>query len=243
MHFVYAPSKHLIVRKVEGSPSEASESLVAAIPLPQAVSVWASFLESGRFLEVKALPSPVQDRPLVRVRTSAEVLPGDISLMLAASPDLGQKQAREPVDPKVFPVANGNEDPDLVERVASLSRQEGQWTVEIWNLNAALPIVRDQMEALKREGYTPTHLSLRLFVGPLNVTTGVGVGSPHAGDFWLSVGRKHGTVDLFATLLDADDSSRPWGLRVDTSAELVAVAMAFEKIGNSAALNLVVALR
>jgi hypothetical protein len=103
-------------------------------------------------------------------------------------------------------------------------------------------MVRDQMEALKREGYTPTHLGLRLFVGPLNVTTGVGVESPHAGNFWLSVGRKHGTVDLFATLLDMDDSSRPWELRVDTSAPLVAVAMAFEKIGNSAALNLVAAL-
>jgi hypothetical protein len=242
MHFVYVSDKHLIVREVEGSPSEASESLVAAIPLPQAVSVWASFLESGRFLEVKALPSPVQDRPLVRVRTSAEVLPGDISLLLSASPDLGQKQAREPADPKVFPVANGNKGPDLVRRVASLSQQEGLWTVEIWDLNAALPLVRDQVEALKREGYIPTHLGLRLFAGPLNVTTGVGVEPPHAGEFWLSVGRKHGTVDLFARLLDADDSSRPWELRVDTSAPLVAVAMTFEKIGNSSALNLVVAL-
>jgi hypothetical protein len=242
MHFVYAPSKHLIVREAEGSPGEASEGVVAAIPLPQAVAVWASFLESGRFLEIKALPFPVQDRPVVRVRTSAEVLPSDISLMLATSPDLGQGRTREPAGPKVFPVANGGEDPHLIRRVASLSQEEGQWTVEIWDLTAVLPMVRDQMEALKREGYTPTHLGLRLFVGPLNVTTGVGVESPHAGDFWLSVGRKHGTVDLFATLLDMDDSSRPWGLRVDTSAPLVAVAMAFEKIGNSAALNLVAAL-
>jgi hypothetical protein len=242
MHLVYVPSKHLIVREAEGSPSGASERLVAAIPLPQAVAVWGSFVGSGRFMEVKALPSPVQDKPVVRVRTSAEVLPGDISLLLSASPDPGQKQAREPAGTKVFPVANGNEDPDLVQQVASLSQQEGQWTVEIWDLTAVLPTVRDRMEALKREGYIPTHLGLRLFAGPLNVTTGIGVEPPYAGDFWLSVGRKHGTADLFATLADADDSSRPWGLRVDTSAPLVAVAMAFEEIGNSAALKLVIAL-
>jgi hypothetical protein len=240
MHFVYVPSKHLIVREAEGSPSEASERVVAAIPLPQAVAVWASFLKSGRFLEIKALPSPVQDRPVVRVRTSAEVLPRDISLLLSTS--LGQEQAREPAGHKVFPIANGHEDLDLIQQVASLSRDEGQWTIEIWDLNAAISVVKDRMEALKREGYIPTHLGLRLFAGPLNVTTGVGVEPPHAGDFWLSVGRKHGTVDLFATLLDMDDSSRAWGLRVDTSAPLVAVAMAFEKLDNSAALNLVAAL-
>ncbi|MFZ8845388.1 hypothetical protein [Thermoflexus sp.] len=240
MHLVYAPSKHLIVREVEGSPGEASERVIAAIPLPQAVATWSSFLGSGRFLEIKALPFPVQNRPVVRVRTSAEVLPRDISLLLSAS--LGQEQAREPAGPKVFPIANGDEDPDLVRQVASLSRHEGQWTVEIWDLNAALPMVQDRMEALKREGYIPTHLGIRLFAGPLNVTTGVGVVPPHAGDFWLSVGRKHGTVDLFATLVDMDDSSRAWELTVDASAPLIAVAMAFEKLENSAALNLVAAL-
>jgi hypothetical protein len=240
MHFVYVPGKHLIVREAEGSPREASKRVVAAIPLPQAVAAWADILKSGRFIEIHALPSPVQDKPLVRVRTSAEVLPGHISLLLTTSPDLGQKQARETAGPKVFPIANGNEDPDLVQRVASLSQQEGQWTVEIWDLTAVLPKMRDRMEALKREGYIPTHLGLRLFAGPLNVTTGVGVEPPHAGDFWLSVGRKHGTVDLFATLADMDDSSRSWLLRVDTSAPLVAVAMAFQKIDNSAALDLVI---
>jgi hypothetical protein len=240
MHFVYAPSEHLIVREVEGSPGEASEGVVASIPLPQAAAVWASFLKSGRFLEIRALPFPVQDQPVVRVRTSAEVLPSDISLMLATSPDPGQGRTREPAGPKVFPVANGGEDPYLIRRVASLSQQEGQWTVEIWDLAAVLPMVRDQMEALKREGYTPTHLGLRLFAGPLNVTTGIGVESPYAGGFWLSVGRKHGTVDLFATLLDMDDSSRSWGLRVDTSAPLAAVAMAFQKVDSSAVLDLVI---
>jgi hypothetical protein len=240
MHFVYAPSKHLIVREAEGSTREASERLVAAIPLPGAVSTWAAILESGRFIEIHALPSPVQDKPLVRVRASAEILPGDISLLLSASPDLGQKQAREPAAPKVFPVANGNEDPDLVQQVASLSQQEGQWTVEIWGLTAVLPMVRDRMEALKREGYIPTHLGLRLFAGPLNVTTGIGVEPPHASDFWLSVGRRHGTVDVLATLADADDSSRLWMLRVDASAPLVAVAMAFQKTNDSAPLDLVI---
>ena len=93
-----------------------------------------------------------------------------------------------------------------------------------------------------RNGYIPTHLGLQLFAGPLNVTTGVGVVPPHAGDFWLSVGRKHGTVDLFATLVDMDDSSRAWELTVDAFAPLIAVAMAFEKLENSAALNLVAAL-
>jgi hypothetical protein len=240
MHFVYAPSKHLIVREAEGSTGEASERLVAAIPLPGAVATWAAILKSGRFIEIHALPSPVQDKPLVRVRASAEILPGGISLLLSASPDLGQKQAREPAAPEVFLVANGNENPDLVRRVVSLSRQEGQWTVEIRDLAAALPLARDRMEALKREGYIPTHLGLQLFAGPLNVTAGIGVEPPHASDLWLSVGRRHGTVDVLATLADADDSSRLWMLRVDASAPLVAVAMAFQKLDNSAALDLVI---
>jgi hypothetical protein len=60
MNFVYVPSKHLLVREVEGSPKEASEGVIAAIPLPQAVGAWASILESGRFIEIKALPLPVQ---------------------------------------------------------------------------------------------------------------------------------------------------------------------------------------
>jgi hypothetical protein len=239
MNFVYVPSERLVVREAEGSPSGASERVIAATPLPQAVAAWASFLESGRFIEIKALPFPVQNRPVVRVRTSAEVLLRDISLMLATSPDLGQERTRGPAGPKVFIVANGDEDLDLIQRVASLSRQVGQWTVEIWDLTAALPMVKDRMEALKREGYIPTHLGLRLFAGPLNVTMGIGVEPPHANDFWLSVGREHG-VDLFATLLDKDDSSRPWGLMVGTSASLSAVAMAYEKIDNSAALDLVI---
>jgi len=150
MHFVYVPSKHLIVREVEGSPGEASERVIAAIPLPQAAATWASFLGSGRFLEIKVLPFPVQNRPIVRVRTSAEVLPRDISLLLSAG--LGQEQAREPAGPKVFPIANGDEDPDIIQQVTSLSQQEGQWTVEVLDLTAALPMVQDRVEALKREG-------------------------------------------------------------------------------------------
>ncbi len=239
MNFVYVPSKHLIVWETEGAPNEASERMVAAIPLPQAVATWASSLESGRFIEIKALPFPVQGRPIVRVRTSAEVLPGGISLMLATSPDLGQERTGEPAAPKVFIVANGDEDPDLIRQVASLSRQEGQWTVEVWSLAAALPMVKDRMEAMKREGYIPTHLGLRLFAGPLNVGMGIGVEPPHANDFWLSVGRGHG-VDLLATLLDTGDSSRPWGLMVGASASLSAVAMAYEKIDDSAALDLAI---
>jgi hypothetical protein len=239
MNFVYVPSERLIVREAEGSPSRVSERVIAAIPPPQAVATWASFLESGRFVEIKALPFPVQNRPVVRVRTSAEVLPGNISLMLATSPDHDQGRTRGPATPEVFPVANGKDDPDLIGRVASLSRQEGQWTVEVWSLADAIPMVRDRIEALKREGYIPTHLGLRLFAAPLNVTMGIGVEPPHANDFWLSVGLGHG-VDLFATLLDTDDSSRPWGLMVGTSASLSAVAMAYEKIDDSAALNLVI---
>jgi len=101
-------------------------------------------------------------------------------------------------------------------------------------------MVEDRIEALKREGYVPTHLGLRLLAGSLNVTAGVGVGTPHAGDLWLSVGRKHGTVDLFATPVDTDGSSLAWAVKVDASAPLFAVATAFERIGNSAALNLLV---
>jgi hypothetical protein len=239
MKFAYVPGKHLIVREADESPSEASERVIAATLLPQAVAAWASILQSGRFIEIHAFPFPVQDKPVVRVRTSAEVRPSDISLMLITSPDLGQGRTREPVDPEVFIVANGGKDPGLIWRVASLSQQEGQWTVEIWDLTAALPILEDRMGALKKEGYIPTHLGLRLFAGPLNVGMGVGVEPPHARDLWLSVGRERG-VDLFATPLDTDDSSRPWGLRVGTSPSLFAVATAHEKIGNSAALDLVI---
>jgi hypothetical protein len=239
MSFVYVPSERLIVREAEGSPSGVSERVIAAIPLPQAVAAWASILKSGRFIEIKALPFPVQDRPVVRTRTSADVLLGNISLMLSTSPDHDRGRTRGPAAPEVFPVANGKDDPDLIKQVVSLSRQERQWTVEVWNLADAIPMVKDRMEALKREGYIPTHLGLRLFAAPLNVTMGIGVEPPHANDFWLSVGLGHG-VDLFATLLDTDDSLRPWELMVGTSASLSAVAMAYEKIDNSAALNLVI---
>jgi hypothetical protein len=110
-------------------------------------------------------------------------------------------------------------------------------------LTAALPELRDRIEALKKEGYAPTYLGLRLFAGFLSVTAAASVGSPYASDLWLSVGRKHGTVDLLAMLMDMDDSSRSWELEVDASAPLDAVAMAFEKIRDSAALDLVITWR
>jgi hypothetical protein len=232
---LYAPSKYIEVIGIGTSKG------IDEVKLPQAISAWASILEAGRYIEIRSFSLPVQGQPIVRIRTSVEISARDVSSFLLYTPSV-QGGTYDPVSLTDTPfVADVWAGPRFMPQVVSLSQKKGEWILEILDFGPALAGIEQQMEVMKKDGFTPVYFVIRSIIGFLTVMVGAGVG-PCEGIIWLGLGRVDALLsDLLAITMSSEDSLRSWKIWVDTFSPLNVVVLAREERPGISALNLAIA--
>jgi hypothetical protein len=211
MKLAYPIDTMLQVEVVGGTPNGG----IVAVELARVREAWASILESGRWLKIRAGYGQDLSGFVVHLQTNVEeIRPNEIVYwMNALVPD--------EQEPKNFLLGNAEENQDIAWWVVSLGRRARTRIIWMFHRDALRAWEESKLNALP--GVTIYHLGAKAAVGPMLVRVLVGVGH-HRGELGIGVGLANKPSPFLAAALVAD-SRLGWRMTANASAEAQAAVM------------------
>jgi hypothetical protein len=216
MKLAYPIDAMLQVEVVGGAPGGAA----VAVEPAQAREAWSSILGSKRWLEIRAGYGQDPSGFIVRLQTNVEeILPNKIVFWMTAFVPPGEPNGEPEL--RDVTLCHAGEHPDVTWWIASLSRQDETWIIQMFQLDALRAWEENNLSAYP--AITVCRLGAKAAVGPMLVTALAGVGC-YRGDLGISVGLANESSPFLSAALVAD-SGLGWRMKANASAETQAAVM------------------